>query len=67
MPSSAAARTRDRCYDYGSWSDNDGSAVWTTCTVGPAMKARTAAARDLDDRVSLDSVGCKGRGLCGAS
>ena len=67
MPSPAAAWTRDRCYDHGSWRDNDSCAVRTTCTVGPAMKARTAAARDLDDRVSLDSVGCKGRGLCGAS
>jgi hypothetical protein len=68
MPSPAAAGTKAGLHDDRSGNDHDGIAtVRAASAIGTAMKARTAAARYLDDQVGRSLPGGKRHGLHGAA
>jgi hypothetical protein len=67
MPSSAAAWTDARCHDNRSGNDDNGLAVPSASAIGTAVKARTAAARHLDDHAGRSLARGKRHGLYGAA
>ena len=68
MPSPAAAGTKAGLDDHGSGDDHDGIAtVRAASAIGTAMKARTAATLDLDDKIGRSLAGGKRHGLHGAA
>jgi hypothetical protein len=66
MPSAAAAGT-DGGHDDRSGNDNDGPAVRLASAVGAAVKARTAAACNLDNHVGRSLARGERQGLRGAA